>query len=323
MAPFRPGRTHRRYLQRAGSGPLIRSPLLLGSLLFGAGLLRYWIRYEPSGSVLHHGELVSLAENLYSHGSFANPFEALPTGPSAHTAPALPGLFFLLLKVFGDGGKGWHAIELAGVLITCLLVALLPAFSRVLGMGEGNGVVAGFFWIAAKIQLIPNWEGFYAAVLLGLACCCYRRYLTSPPEIHGLASLLGCLIGLQILLIPSVVPVFAAWVAWAVYRRRRSGLAFSLGALILLPTVIITPWMIRNYRTFNRIFWVRDNLGLELQISNNDCARFGASQNNISRCFFQFHPNVNPVEAAKVLEAGEAEYNRLKGSEALRWVIIH
>ena len=68
---------------------------------------------------------------------------------------------------------------------------------------------------------------------------------------------------------------------------------------------------------------MRDNLGLELSLSNNDCAQFGISLNNLSGCDFKGNPNVNKDEAKKVLQLGEVEYNKLQSRDALRWIIDH
>jgi hypothetical protein len=90
-----------------------------------------------------------------------------------------------------------------------------------------------------------------------------------------------------------------------------------LGIIILLPVVIVASWIIRNFLVFDRLILVRDNLGLELSVSNNDCAMFGIEQNIGSGCFDKVHPNANIDEARRVLANGEPKYNDLKLREAL------
>jgi hypothetical protein len=58
-------------------------------------------------------------------------------------------------------------------------------------------------------------------------------------------------------------------------------------------------------------------------VSNNDCAQFGISLNNISGCFSKVHPNVNLNEAQKVTQFGEVEYNKEKLRDSLRWIVHH
>jgi len=298
--------------------------LVAGVLIFFAALLRYWMPYDPALSFHRNPEMFSLAYNLAQNGQFANPFARLLTGPSAHLAPAVPGFLALLVKVFGAGGSGMRAVEIASAISVSLLLALFPLMSALLGMGPLNGVLAAFFWIIAKVEINLGSEGFYAALLVAAACCCYRLLLDAePPSVARLSLLLGRLIGVSLLVIPSIAPVFAVCIVWEMWRKRLDFFKGPALALVLLPALIVTPWLIRNYMVFHRIFFVRDDLGLELQVSNNDCAQFGQSANNNSGCFYKFHPNVNPAEAQKVLELGETRYNDLKLIEAKDWIKAH
>ncbi len=85
--------------------------------------------------------------------------------------------------------------------------------------------------------------------------------------------------------------------------------------------MIVAPWLIRNYLVFHRVIPVRDNFGLELAVSNNDCARFGIQRNFETGCFQKEHPNANLDEAKKVLALGEPKYNDARMREALRWIV--
>ena len=298
--------------------------LLACVVLFLAGLSRYWVSYDPSDSVPYGGESMRLAHSLYDTGNFANPFFSLHTGSSAHLSPVFPAFLAILMKVFGNKSTGIYAIELAAVLILSLQLALYPVFSTILGMGEINGIVGAAIWIAAKPRLVYNWEVLYVAILIAVACCCYRRYLDEETQRRSrLAWSLGCLMGLLILTSPTVAPIYATWLAWEVWRHRMAFFRESFLALVLLPIVILAPWVIRNYFLFHSFPVIRDNLGLELSVSNNDCAQFGTRANIASGCFEKFHPNMNVNEARKVKELGEVKYNQLQLREALHWISKH
>jgi hypothetical protein len=75
--------------------------------------------------------------------------------------------------------------------------------------------------------------------------------------------------------------------------------------------------------TRHRVIPVRDDFGLELSVSNNDCAQFSIYKNLSSGCFDEFHPNHNVTEAAKVRTMGEANYNGLRLQEAESWISSH
>ncbi|MGB6199052.1 MAG: hypothetical protein WA871_07315 [Candidatus Acidiferrales bacterium] len=265
-----------------------------------------------------------MAHSLFETGKFQNPFVALDTGPSAHLSPVFSAFMALWMKAFGDKAAGIYAIELAAALILSLQLALFPVFSGILGMGELNGVIASTIWIIAKPRLVYSWEPLYVALLLAVACCFYRRYLDN--ETQGRATLawpLGCLMGLLIFTCPTVAPIYIAWLGWELWRRKLAFFKRSFVALVILPIAIIAPWTVRNYLVFHSFVPIRDNFGLELSVSNNDCARFGIQVNMASGCFEKLHPNLDVDEAVKVKELGEVRYNRLKLHQALQWIGSH
>ena len=302
-----------------------RTFCLLGCIaLFFAALLRYRVSYVPTDSVIREPESFRLAHSLYDSGKFANPFAALDTGPSAHLSPVFPFFVALLMKAFGDGRASIYAIRWAATLVLSLQLAVYPLFSRILGMGAINGIVGASIWIVAKPRIVYNHEELYVAILLAVACCCYRRYLDERAQEHRrLAWLLGSLMGFLILTSQAVAPIYATWLAWEVWRRKHAFFTRSLVPLVLLPVVIIAPWTIRNYLVFHSFTPIRDNFGLELSVSNNDCARFGLSANQRTGCFENVHPNKNVDEARKVMELGEIKYNASRLREARRWISSH
>jgi hypothetical protein len=302
-------------------------------LLFVAALSRYWV-HDWTELVPHNPESFRLARSIAEKGEFANPFAALDTGPSAHMGPTFPAIIGLLIRVFGDGTAGMFAIKFTATILLAAQLALFPVFSRELGMGEFNGIVAACIWIATKVgtaaagthQPVPmfGWESFYASILLAIATCSFRRYLDlSASSSRPLVWILGCAMGASILTSPTVGSIFIGFFGLLLWREKLTFFQKSNLLLIVLPAVILAPWIFRNFLVFDRLIFVRDNLGMELSISNNDCAMFGIAQNIDSGCFIKVHPNINIIEARKVLEYGEPKYNDLKLSEALYWIKTH
>jgi hypothetical protein len=191
-------------------------------------------------------------------------------------------------------------------------------------MGWINGVIAASILIAVKPRLVQSWDAHYVAILLIVVCCCYRRCLDEEGQLlRKLEWLLGCLMGILILTSPTFAPVYATWLAWELWRRKSDFLKKSLLPLVLLPVIIIAPWTIRNYLVFHSFPVIRDNFGLELSVSNNDCAQPTMSANFRSGCFAIHHPNGSVTEAEKVLNLGEVRYNELRLREALQWIQSH
>ncbi|MBV9276296.1 MAG: hypothetical protein JO333_20550, partial [Verrucomicrobia bacterium] len=272
--------------------------------------------------VPHGPETIRVARSIAEKGEFANPFAALDTGPSAHVAPAFPALLALLIRLFGDGTTGMYAIQLAAAIVLSLQLALFPVFSRALGMGELNGIIAASIWIAARAGWTWGLEAEYAAILLAIAVCCFRSYLDSSSSGSSrLVWLLGCVIGVLLLTSPSVSIILVGFVGLLLWKDKlaiwkRSNLLL----IILLPAVIVAPWTIRNFLVFHRLIPIRDDFGLELALSNSDCAQYQMVK-NFNPCYR--HPDADIEEAKKVLTHGEAGYNELKLREALYWIEGH
>ncbi len=112
--------------------------------------------------------------------------------------------------------------------------------------------------------------------------------------------------------------VLLAWLAW-IFAATALPRAQKL-TLLIVPFLIISPWLVRNYRTFGHFIFMRDNLGLELAVSNNSCANFNFKANELLRCFEANHPNQGISEAERVLRLGEYEYNRVRMREAIEWI---
>jgi hypothetical protein len=178
-----------------------------------------------------------LAHSIAEKGKFADPYP-LHTGPSsAHSAPAFPALLALLMHVFGDGVAGMYAIKLTATIVLSIQLALFPVFSEALGMGQISGIIAAILWIGAKVgtgetyyraghtwQPVASfvaWESFYCSILVAIAACYFRRYLDSSVSgSRRLAWILGCVIGVSMLISPTVGIIFIGFVALLLWRDK-------------------------------------------------------------------------------------------------------
>jgi hypothetical protein len=125
-------------------------------------------------------------------------------------------------------------------LVMALQVALFPVFSNGLGMGKLSGFVAACIWIVAKPELVYNREAYYAALLIAVTCWLYRRHLNSKSHCEvWVVWVLGCLMGLLILMIPTFGLVLASWIGWDIWRSKWAFLWRKALPLVLLPAIII------------------------------------------------------------------------------------
>jgi hypothetical protein len=297
-----------------------RSSLAEWIVVIVLGIVTIWVyhpHYQHSSTEVRGFETFAIAESLAEHHGFSNPFQTLPTGPSAHFPPLYPAYLALVMMLFGSGSTGANIIIWTVLLLLALQLMTLPILARRLGLGFWTGLVAALAWIAAGIPPNLFWESNLAAVLvIAIAFCMQSSFSRQLSLRHVLIS--SALWGALLLLQPVALGVLPFWLLVLYLRSKASHR--QIVALALLPMVFVVPWTIRNFMVFHQLVFIRDNLGLELAVSNNPCASPLFEDNDRSGCFALTHPNENYDEALKVQRLGEVAYNRARLREAVTWI---
>ena len=290
-------------------------------LLFVLAVMAYPVGYHPESRLRDTGyESLAVADSLAEHGTFADPYYPLKTGPTALIPPAYPAFLGLLIHWFGAGPRGAFALQWCATLFMALQIALFPWAARRLGMGYAAGFVAGCLWLAAGIPKFDLWDATpYGLVTLLLACVSSPSGPGEPSQRRMVLS--GMLWGVSLLFNPAGIVVLGALLAWLYFSRRAAGRGIL--TLALVPLAVVAPWIVRDYVELHHIIFVRDNLGLQLAISNNDCASYSFELDRYTRCFAPQHPNESLSEARKVVELGEVEYDRTRLRQAVEWSAGH
>jgi hypothetical protein len=241
-----------------------------------------------------------------------------------------------LYRLFGEGPGSFLAVDFMDSAVLVGQVVLLPLVAEALGAGVWPGFLAALLAIFG-MERMPRWETNYSELLLVIAVLLACRYLRaigpSRPATSltkgtarfidsplVLASGLGLVWGTILLTNPTPALVWLCWLVLGAWYGARHAARWAWLPALLIPLVMVAPWTARNFATFHRVVPIRDNLGLELMVSNNPCASPSFSANVDSGCFRKAHPALNSEEARRVIEMGEANYNALKLREAGRWI---
>jgi len=216
-------------------------------------------------------EMGRIAASLaFGHG-FSNPFGP-PTGPTAWEPPLYPYLTSGVFLAFGIYSKASAFVLLALNSVFSALTCI-PIF-RIARRIFSDKVAVGSAWAWA---LLPNvmfwctrsvWETSLSALLLAVI---FWLALTLEDR-EGLLPWIefGLLWGIVALNSTSLLSFLPAAGLWAWYRRSKRGRQ-SLAGVVLASFVFfacITPWLVRNYRTFGQFIFIRDNFGSELRLGN-------------------------------------------------------
>ena len=216
-------------------------------------------------------EMGRIGASVASGHGFSSPFGPA-TGPTAWEPPLYPYVIAGVFRVFGiySRASAFVLLTLNSVFsaLTCVPIFLIAR--RIFS----EKVAAGSAWAWA---LLPNvlfwctraiWETSLAALLLTtiiwLALTLEERDGWMPWFQFGL------LWGITALSSTSLLSFLPAAGLWAWYRRARRGKR-SLAGVALASVIFfacITPWLVRNYQTFGKFIFIRDNFGAELRLGN-------------------------------------------------------
>jgi hypothetical protein len=279
---------------------------------------------------LNHSELDKIAIALAAGEGFSNAFgqrDEPPTGPTAHYPPLYPSLLSPVYRIWGSDVGGEVAKYLFTTLLSCLVLGSLPYVARALGLPVTAGVLAGLFGAAVPIYLFTEVRGGelpFLALLLIVATVAFRR--TMQPGRLDLRSAAGhgLLWGAILSTSPSPAPVLVLWTLLLFLTHQARTSVFRFAAVMAMTILAcLTPWTVRNHRVLGSPIWARSNLGLELQVSNNDLATASGYENQSSPMYELYHPNRGDEPRRRYREIGEVAFQREKLHEALAWIREH
>lgn len=278
----------------------------IGLWLIGSLAAVWHLRALPDSAMNTGFEVIAVARSLAAGQGFSNPYQMLPTGPTAHCAPVYPWLVAQLLRWCGGAAAATAPLVVAHLLMHGLQVALLPLVSlRLLGR-QTPGLFASGLLLLPILPPLVQLETVPLALCLLLALLLpVRPWNAAPAALWGAFTLH---------VNPAGLFVLGGWL-WAKRPARR-----WLVIYLLTFAAACLPWAVRNYTTLGVIGLVRDNLPLELYVSNNDISNPSMLENpGLAR----FHPNTSMEEARAVQALGEGAYMRDRGRRAMAWISAH
>jgi len=271
-------------------------------------------------------EAINIAYAIHAGSGFADPFLAGLTGPSAHCAPLFPVVTAAIFSVFGAGTGGAIARDLLNIAGYSLLFSLLPVFAAGLGMTAAPGLASGFaaaIYPYFGLSELTRGRDEWLAALMGMVLLLYALRIARREELTRSAAVLyGAGWGALMYVHPAMVTILPIHLLIILFARKRGPAQLFSFAVISLAVFLlaILPWTIRNRVVMGGWMFMRDDLGLELEVSNGDGATASVIGNFASRRFCSIHPTCSPAAALQVLEVGELQFNRDAMAKAVSWI---
>jgi 4-amino-4-deoxy-L-arabinose transferase-like glycosyltransferase len=260
-------------------------------------------------------EMGSIGASIAQGHGFSNPFGP-PTGPTAWEPPLYPYLIAGVFQIFGIYSKA-SAFVLLSInsifsALTCIPIFLIARriFSEQVAVGSAWAwalLPNVMFWCTRAV-----WETSLAALLLTTI---FWLALTMEDRDGWLPWIqFGLLWGITALSSTSLLSFLPAAGLWAWYRRAKCGKR-SIAGVVLAAVIFfacITPWLVRNYQTFGKFIFIRDNFGAELRLGNGP----GADGTWME----YLHPTQDVYAMRQYTTMGELPYVAMRRQEAVDYI---
>ncbi len=260
-------------------------------------------------------EMGRIGAAIASGQGFSNPF-GVPTGPTAWESPLYPYLIGGVFRIFGtySPASAFVLLSLNSLfsVLTCVPIFLTARWI----FSEKVAIGAAWTW-----TLLPHvmywctrwvWETSLSALLMATIF-----WLTLAFEDRdGLRPWLefGLLWGITALSSTVLLAFLPASGLWAWYRRAKRGKPSFAGVVLasVLFFACIAPWLVRNYQTFGKFVFIRDNFGAELRLGNGN----GAD----GTWMMYLHPTQDLYALRQYTAMGELAYIAMRKRQALDYI---
>jgi 4-amino-4-deoxy-L-arabinose transferase-like glycosyltransferase len=309
--------------RRASSLWFVFGVALLVRLVVSA--LLYSVQLDPQRDHWEFGwETGRIAHSIATGQGFASPLYGSKEGSEGLTAWMAPLYPYLLAGVFRAFGSFSAVSAFVILALNSLFSAATcwPVFHiarRVFGGPTAKWAAWAWAFYPFAIYFAADrvWETCLTTLLFSLVMW-LTLVLADGPRLQ-LWLLYGGVWALAALTSPVTLSALPPLLGWIVCRTAkgssRTALLGRVCAASLVFLVLVSPWFVRNYRTFHQFIPFRDNLGLEMWVGNNG----DTSDVYIDSA----HPAHNPAELQRFVTAGEIIYFKEKKAQALGFIEHH
>jgi 4-amino-4-deoxy-L-arabinose transferase-like glycosyltransferase len=269
-------------------------------------------------------EMGRLARSIALGQGFSSPTD-LASGPSAWAAPVYPYVLAGVFRIFGiySPASAWIILAFNSLFAALTCWTLYRISERI--AGKRTARAAAWTWaifpylIYWPVRVV--WEASLTTFLLSLALWLTISMadgfapgvVVSSGTRHRDGIALGLLWGLIALTNTTVLILLPFSLLWLTCQLPASSRRISGAAVCVLTIILcVTPWTLRNVRSFGRFIFVRDNLALELHEANN-----AESSGLWTR---SEHPGNDPASMRHFQELGEIGFMDEKRQQVVEFV---
>jgi 4-amino-4-deoxy-L-arabinose transferase-like glycosyltransferase len=272
-------------------------------------------RFGPGQPYNFGYEMGRIGRSIAQGNGFGNIYAGL-TGPTAYEPPLYPYLVGGVFKLCGVYSRlsAFVLLSLNAVLSALTCIPIFHIGKRC--FGESTAVGAAWTWTFYPLAIYWSTTWIWETVLSTLLLAVLFWVTLTMDELDGLKPWIwfSLLWGIAALTNPSLVSFLPASGLWAARQYASRNKPWLAGAVVasLLFLACLTPWQIRNYRTFRHFFFIRSDFGMILRMGNGPEAQ--------GSWMISLMPSRNPAEFARYVRMGEIAYAAAQGRQALQFI---
>ena len=200
-----------------------------------------------------------LAWNLISGNGFSASPDP-PYEPMSVRTPGYPAFLGGVYLVAGRSADAVRAVQIVLSVLTCLMIFVLTR--RLLDESHAIGA-AGLYALLPAAAHYPSLlltEANQALLLVALVYCAYRA--AEHPRLWRWFAACAVLLAVATIVRPeSLLLMVLLFAALAAIARDRSAAAVRGAAAVACVVLLLTPWVIRNYRVFGHFIGLSSGSG--------------------------------------------------------------
>jgi 4-amino-4-deoxy-L-arabinose transferase-like glycosyltransferase len=325
VASLRPGKDllNSPVMERLGQPAIPRSVLWMVLLSFvlqvaAIGVFRQYHTRTGEDNFGFGFEMGRIGRSIAQGEGFSSPYGG-NTGPSAWEPPLYPYLIGGVFKIFGvyTYSSAWVLLSINSFFASLTTIPVYLIAHRTFGAHVA-------IWSARAWALNPYvwywsihwiWDTTFTPLILALIFLVSLE-LEQWPGWRGWIFF-GALWGVGALANPTMLSFLPFCGLWVWRQRYRRGLPSLVGVVLssFVFFLVLSPWLVRNYATFGRFVFIRDDFGLQFRLGNNKFAD--------GMLIATLQPNLNQPELEKFERMGEITYEADCRRLAFEWIRTH
>ena len=260
-------------------------------------------------------EMGRIGRSIALGQGFSNPYGG-NTSPSAWEPPPYPYLIAGVFKIFGiyTYTSAWVLLSINSIFAALTTIPVYLIAHRCFGPRVA-------LWSARAWAFNPYvwywsvhwiWDTTFTPLMLALIFLVSLE-MEQWPGWRGW-MLFGALWGVGALANPTMLSFLPFCGLWIWRQRYKRGLP-SFGGVMLSSFVfflVLSPWLVRNYKVFGRFVFIRDDFGLQFRLGNNKLAD--------GMLIAALQPNLNKPELENFQRMGEIAYEAYCRKRAIDWI---